>query len=44
MQSFKLFSVQYAIIGTSMYFLVLHTHWTQYLLRLIVTAWQCITL
>ena len=25
-----------------MYFLVLHTHWTQYLLRLIMKGGQCI--
>ena len=43
MQFFKLFFIQYTIIGTSMYVLVLHTHWTQYLLGLIVTSWQCIT-
>jgi len=39
---FKLFYIQYAIIGTFMYFLVLHTHQIQYLLRLIMTGGQCI--
>jgi len=43
MQSFKLFSILYTIIWTSMYFSVFHTHWEQYLLGLIVTGWQCIT-
>ena len=36
-QCFKLFSIQYTIIGTCIYFLVLHTHRKQYILRLIVT-------
>ena len=40
MHLFILLFIQYTIIKACMYFLMLHTHRTQYLLRLIITFWQ----